>query len=127
MNRLTHPNGLVVEMPDDLETRVTARGFVSVPVNARHLRNPAALQIDVEAATVLGGDRLRTAGGRAVHYTVETADGGSYGPQRTLIAWLPIGGRTITITYRTQTSDDADLDLTGIWAIVDTIALEARN
>ena len=127
MTELEHDNGLVLEVPPGLVARTTDGGFVIRPANAGEVRNPFELSVTLEQTATRGGVKRRVVKGREVSYTVSQSEGGSYGPQYVLSAWMILSGRTVALRFTTQGEDDAEPDFSLAWKLLEKATVRSAE
>ena len=100
MNRLEHPNGLILERPESYRATRQADGFEVEADPAVMLRSPLRVRVSLLPARppLAGGKTRNVAHERAFEYAVTVAEGGGSGGQEyTLTACQPIGERSLCL------------------------------
>jgi len=119
-SKMTHPNGLTVVPPPALTSEQTSDGFVFRPENWRNMRSPKEIRIEVRTSEPAGTwPSGKTLNGTAIHYRIDSRQGGSGGEERVLEAWKQAGSRWIWLSESTQSETPSDADFNDGWSLLD--------
>lgn len=121
MKEITHPNGLRLNVPENLTVSQTADGFLVIPPSSRGM---SGLEIAVrENASLERLPKKKKIGNRTIDYTIEKQAGvGSGGDEYAMTAVERIGNRTVE--YRQiDLSETNEPSFDFFWSMVEATSL----
>jgi hypothetical protein len=124
---VSHPNGLVLELPQGLYlVETTAAGFRIRPKGAQRMRSPFEIRIEVGGESPPDGDwpQRRELRGHQVRFRLETHEGGSGGTEHVLHAWQTSGEAVLTLQQRVQFEGPGRPEFRDGWAVLATAHLQ---
>lgn len=118
--KISHHNGLVIQLPDSLAAIQTPDGFRIQPAQTAELRSPIEMIVSLHQGSAPAGDwpDKRTLAGKLVRFRLDKSEGGSGGEMFTLTAWEAYSGGYILFRYSEQSEAVGTPDLAPAWNLM---------
>lgn len=122
MMKVTHPNGLVVNLPESLSVEQTSDGFLLRPLGYQELRSPPQIKVSLHINQLKPQGEwpeVRQIDGQSVYYRLEKQAGGSGGDIHILSSWKANPTGYIFVQEDVQVEEPIKPDFKLGWMVVE--------